>query len=210
MQISAGALCGVPVPQLKVHQRAHGMGAKDVFSAVGLGTPFFLAAVTYGFFFWLDRNASAQATRAISAWLKGEPYRRIDITRGTLAAFDFIYTSPLLRPRAFIRSSILSVVVFIAWYSSHIIANAPMWISVIRVALWPYVLMLIISDYISLFFVRGCLRNSGSHFLMSLVFAEATGILIIISALAVGIAIETSQVYSHVSVAAMYQIAEQS
>jgi hypothetical protein len=47
------------------------MAAKDIFEAFGLGTPFILAAATYGFFWWLDRNASAQATRAISAWLKG-------------------------------------------------------------------------------------------------------------------------------------------
>jgi hypothetical protein len=28
---------------------------------------------------WLDRNASAQATRAFAGWLKGEPYRRVDV-----------------------------------------------------------------------------------------------------------------------------------
>src|SRR6516162_6245555 len=57
-------------PAEKVLKGTRGMGAKDVFAAVGLGSPFYFAAATYGFFHWLDRNASAPATRAISAWVR--------------------------------------------------------------------------------------------------------------------------------------------
>jgi hypothetical protein len=89
------------------------MGAKDVFEAVGLGTPFYFAAATYGLFHWLDQNASVRATSAISAWLKGQPYRRIDVK--FVAAFDRLYSSPLLRVRAFLRSAIVSSSVSIGY-----------------------------------------------------------------------------------------------
>jgi hypothetical protein len=71
------------------------MAAKDIFDAIGLGTPFYFAAVIYGFFFWLDRNASAPATRAISAWLKGRRYERYDLKRAVIAGFDRLYTADI-------------------------------------------------------------------------------------------------------------------
>jgi hypothetical protein len=63
------------------------MGVKGFFDAVGLASPFYFAAATYGFFYWLDRNASAQANRAISGWLKGQSYARIDIQHAILARY---------------------------------------------------------------------------------------------------------------------------
>ena len=69
------------------------MAARDIFEAIGLGTPFYFATATYGFFFWLDRNASARATRAISAWLKGQSNRQIDIKSAVISGFDRIYTT---------------------------------------------------------------------------------------------------------------------
>jgi hypothetical protein len=49
------------------------MAARDLFDAIGLGQSFTLAAITFGFFNWLDRNASAQAVQAISGWLRANP-----------------------------------------------------------------------------------------------------------------------------------------
>jgi hypothetical protein len=64
------------------------MAAKDILGAIGLGTPFYFAGATYGFFLWLDRSASAPANRAISGWLKNEQYRQVDVRLAIVAAFD--------------------------------------------------------------------------------------------------------------------------
>jgi len=95
------------------------MAAKDIFAAIGLGTPFYFAAVTYCFFFWLDRNASAQASRAISGWLEGHPNARIDTRQGVIDMFDHLYTSPLLQVRAFVRSCCVSLAVSLAVWISY-------------------------------------------------------------------------------------------
>jgi hypothetical protein len=71
------------------------MGWRDILAAVGLGTPFIFAAGTYAFFNWLNRNASEKANRAISEWLKGDPYSKIDMKSAILSTFDHIYSYPL-------------------------------------------------------------------------------------------------------------------
>jgi hypothetical protein len=99
------------------------MAVKDVIALLGLGTPFIFAAATYGLFHWLDRNASAQATRAISAWLRGRPHQEIQVRLAIIAAFDRLYTAPLLRIRAFLRSAALSSIAFIAYTFRRHVSN---------------------------------------------------------------------------------------
>jgi hypothetical protein len=89
------------------------MATKDIFDAIGLGTPFYLAAATYGFFHWLDRSASLRATRAISAWLKGHSYRQYDLKMAVIAVFDRLYTSRILSGKGFIRSITISLTIWI-------------------------------------------------------------------------------------------------
>jgi len=89
-------------------------GVKNFLEAAGLGTPFIFAAATYGLFFWLDRNASAPASKAISGWLKGQSYSRIDIRSAVISVFDRLYSSPLLRIRAFLRYSVVSSIILFA------------------------------------------------------------------------------------------------
>jgi hypothetical protein len=169
------------------------MPLKDVLEAIGLGAPFYLAAATCGFFFWLDRNASAQATRAISEWLKGQPYGRIDVRLAITAAFDRLYTSPLLRLRALLRSAMLSSIIWIVYtlYRVGIAAFGRMATDPqpIYLAFFGFLVSIILSDYISLFVVRRCLFFAGERPIASLFLAAAAGSLVIIASLAIGMEI---------------------
>jgi hypothetical protein len=69
---------------------------KEFFDLLGLGVPFYLAAVTYAVFAWLDNNASDEATQVISSWLHGRFHNKPDLGNLIINAFDRIYTSPLL------------------------------------------------------------------------------------------------------------------
>jgi hypothetical protein len=138
------------------------MAAKDILEAIGLGTPFIFATATYGLFYWLDRNASAQANRAISTLLKGEPYRRLDSRMAILATFDRLYTSPLFRIRAFIRSAILSTISF--GVSLLFVSGLNPYSNLRLLSYYiPYLSATIFSDYISIFWVRRCLYFAGDH-----------------------------------------------
>jgi len=171
------------------------MGAKEAFEVVGLGTPFLFAATTYAFFYWLDRNASTQANRAISAWLRSQEYRRIDMRAAVVGAFDRIYTYPLLNCRAFLRSTVISLVVcvFITLHSNSSrneatdLVNAGAVSGPLIASLFTATLLLfgsfILSDYLSLFIVRRGLVSSGNRLFMPLVISFTLGMLIVFSVL---------------------------
>ena len=86
---------------------------KELFDLLGLGVPFYLGAATYGVFWWLDSNASDEATKVISSWLHGRSQNKPDLGNLIINAFDRIYTSPLLRFRAFRRSAAISSVIWL-------------------------------------------------------------------------------------------------
>ena len=86
---------------------------KEFFDLLGLGVPFYLAAATYGVFAWLDSNASDEATKVISSWLHGRSQYKPDLGNLIIKAFDRIYTSPLLRFRAFRRSAAISTIIWL-------------------------------------------------------------------------------------------------
>jgi hypothetical protein len=162
------------------------MPTKEIFQAIGLGTPFIFGAATYGFFYWLDRSASAKAIRAISGWLKGQPYTRVDIKGAILAAFDRLYTSPLLTIRAFIRSSLFSATLWIAYSIIGIVLNGEivsfLWnnfgVTILGSSL--FLTAVIISDYMSLFVVRRSLFLFGEHPIKALTLGVTLGICVII------------------------------
>jgi hypothetical protein len=102
---------------LRYHSLSRGEQSRmpfKAYEALGLGIPFMLAAAAYGFFNWLDKNASAQARRAISEWFRGEAYEKINLSAAIVAAFDKLYTVPLLRFRAFRRSIVVSIIVYLS------------------------------------------------------------------------------------------------
>jgi len=161
------------------------MALKDVFEAAGLGTPLIYALTAYGLFDWLDRNASTQAVRAISSWLKGQPYHQPDIRLAIIAAFDRLYTTPLLRIRAFFRSSVLSAAAWLIYelYQFYLdpsgmrnFIGSHQFVSISV----TFLSFIIISDYISLFIVRKFLRISGDHPFKILLLAPTAAALVII------------------------------
>jgi hypothetical protein len=158
---------------------------KDIAEALGLGTPFYFAAATYYFFNWLDRNASTQATQAISGWVRGQPYKRIDMRLAITAAFDRLYTSPLFRVKAFLRSATLSSIVWLAFLAIW----APVHLQLVRsgtpipILITNYSTTLgsvILSDYISLFVVWRCLIIAAGHPIGAILLAGAIGSVVII------------------------------
>jgi hypothetical protein len=164
------------------------MEFKDVFAALGLGTPFMLAGATYGLFYWLDRNASAQATRAISGWFKGKGYMRIDIRPSIVAFFDHIYTPHLLTLRDFFRSAKISLAVWMGYNFVYNLINPSNKFDFsdphIYVLDWVTIILLIFAfivavDYISLFIVRKCFTFGGHRLVLPLMVAFCSGFLAI-------------------------------
>jgi hypothetical protein len=130
------------------------MALKEIVQLVGLGTPFYFAGATYWYFNWLNRNASAQATRAISAWLKSEPYSPAAVEHAILATFDRLYTFPLLRRRAFLRSAAISAMVFLAYTAFVFPRRWPPLSRYVIIPTFSTFIWIIFSDYASLFMVR--------------------------------------------------------
>jgi hypothetical protein len=123
------------------------MDTKGFFALLGVGTPSLIAAATFGLFAWLDLNASNQATRVISTLLKGRPYERIDMRRAIIAAVDCIYTSPLWRPRALLRSAIFSTALFTVFTVYYISAHLNLFMNSF-IEWWPFLISVVLSDYI--------------------------------------------------------------
>ena len=131
---------------------------KQAIELLGFGLSFAYAAAIYGLFHFLDRTASNPAKRAISQWIKAEKYRRWDVHTAIVGAFDRIYTYPLLRPRAFFRSAVISTtilaLVVFEHFLQHRYAFSVFSFKQIMGIFLPIWLVVVLSDYISLFFVR--------------------------------------------------------
>jgi hypothetical protein len=155
--------------------------------ALHLTIPFSVAAFVYGVFFYLDQQASTQANRATSAWLRGEPYRRIDARLALIGAFDLLYSSPLFRFRAFLRSAILSSLVALAYELYRILIVGHGFIfQITSIRSWlAYIGSIILSDYISLFVIRGSLLAMKSHPLAALLLAIVVGPSIIVTSMVI-------------------------
>jgi hypothetical protein len=90
-----------------------GRRAPFLAAAAAVGRPLFvattLAYLTYSLFDWFDRKeASAPRKRAISAWLKGQPYQQLDLKSVVVGAFDRLYGFPLISITGFFRASLVS------------------------------------------------------------------------------------------------------
>jgi len=165
------------------------MGLEDAFKALGLAAEFTPAAAIYTIFLAADRKASEPAQEAISKWTRGEDYRKLDLQSGIVGIFDHIYTSPLLRFRAFARSAAITAVIMIIWWSylgfitfadlKELTTTPSEWAEAAALLL-PIPLANIISDYISLFVVRKFLHKTGKTLLLPLLASAAAGSLIII------------------------------
>jgi hypothetical protein len=130
-----------------------------LFELLGLGVPFYLAAATYFVFSWLDNNASDEATKIISSWLHGRSHNKPDLGNLIIKAFDRIYTSPLLRFRAFRRSAVISSII---WVLVFLIPWVWTYFAILNQALYSLYVrdivvnltVVVLTDYVSLLFVR--------------------------------------------------------
>jgi hypothetical protein len=137
---------------------------QSVLETLGLGTPFIYGGITFSVFHWLDRNASAKATKSISAWLKSRPLEKIDVGDATISLFDRVYSSPLFRYRAFGRSATISLFIWAAFVLPNAILalivmshDYNQFIFVLRLFIDRFisnVITIVLADYVSLFAVR--------------------------------------------------------
>jgi hypothetical protein len=163
-----------------------------LFNLLGLGVPFYLSATTFTVFSWLDSNASAQATQDISSWLHGRSHNKPDLGNLIINAFDRIYTLPLLTFRAFGRSAAISSIIWLfVILIPYLFGLAKLWNeSLIDYSIIPYLPLVIfilcyclftnvLSDYISLPFVRRYLQRARTHPIRASITSSIIGVVII-------------------------------
>ena len=162
-----------------------------LFTLLGLGVPFYLGAATYAVFAWLDNNASDEATQVIASWLKGRSQRKFDLGNLVIDTFDRIYTSPLLTFNAFRRSAAISSIIWLSLIFvpgfvddfQHIVrALYQAHDKLIAVVLIDYCLnwlIIVSTDYISLFFVRQFLEAARMHPMYASITSSLIGSLVV-------------------------------
>lgn len=140
-----------------------------------------LAYLTYTLFDWLDRGADTKKRRAISAWLKGQPYSRLDLKSLIIGSFDKIYGSRLVGIRGFLRASVVTLVVWagymikVALNTSHAVRVA-FFLSPFFVRTFPaFLLIWLFCDYASLVVIRRYLDKALGRSIFSLIPAFLIG-----------------------------------
>jgi hypothetical protein len=185
---------------------------EKLFELLGLGIPFYLGAATYCIFWWLDSNASDEATQVIRLWLQGRSQHKPDLGNLIIKAFDRIYTSPLLSFRAFRRSAGISATFWLLlnlvpslhgliryWgglYTAVLTAPAPAASDPADALVKPLIIgifvlysvmnlllnlgLTVLSDYLSLPFVRRFLQLAQNYPITSSIISSIIGVVVII------------------------------
>ena len=142
---------------------------------LGYATPLLYAAAAYGFFAWLDENASDEAKAALARTMKLKDYGEHQIASALVEVFDSIYTFPLLTCRAFLRSLLLTTIVSLIYFyeagvfrGGSLKGSAPLFGVVLGFN--------VIIDYISLFVIRPLLIRSGSRPVLDSCLAQSVGL----------------------------------
>jgi hypothetical protein len=140
--------------------------------------PFMYAAAAYGFFHWLDENASDEAKAALARTMRWKDYKSEQVASALVEVFDRIYTYPLLRWRAFFRSLLFTTVVsaiFLFEVGRRGLTGRTVW--------WLVALFVnVVTDYLSLFVIRPLLVRSGTKPVIGLTLAAASGAAIVYAA----------------------------
>jgi hypothetical protein len=144
---------------------------------LGYATPLLYAAAAYGLFYRLDENTSDEAKAAVTSTMQSKGIEAKRVVSALLEIFDRIYTNPLWSVRAFRRSTILTIVAGVATLpiiarlvdlipqsdspapalsanETHILSLAFLILSLS---------VNILTDYVSLFFVRRWLKTAGAR-----------------------------------------------
>jgi hypothetical protein len=149
------------------------MGVGEVLKLFGLSAPLLYALATYGVFHYLDKRSSAQARKAIRLWLKPFEYDKTAVASAVVELFDRLYTCPLLHWRAAARSAVISLIIIAVFQYED--PRARLVFDTLQKAIAgtgdpaddqaiigiciAAVLTNVLSDYLSLFFVRWWLRD---------------------------------------------------
>jgi hypothetical protein len=162
----------------------------ELFKLLGFSTPFIYAVATYGLFHWLDTNASDDGKAAISRLLDLKDYESKQVSAAFVEVFDQLYSTPLLSKRAFLRSSVITLVMSgilmyeSAWFSDlfsfFLKGWIPAWLfwSVLSTTIVSLIVN-IVSDYVSLFFIRSWLTRTVRGPVARLLIAALIGTFII-------------------------------
>jgi hypothetical protein len=155
---------------------------EEALKLLGLGTPFIYAAGTYGFFHYLDTQASAKAKKAIAGWLKPLEYDRAAVAAAMVEIFDRLYTRPLLGWRAAMRSAAFTIILTSIFV--YELCGGDLRLIMRVLADWDIVtvqlLTNLVSDYLSLFFVRGFLVIGGNRPIVALVGGSLLGMCVVV------------------------------
>jgi hypothetical protein len=148
-----------------------------------LGFTTVYAAATYGFFHWLDENASVEATAALARTMSLKDYKSEQVASALVEVFDRIYTYPLLRWRAFFRSFLFTTVVSAVFIFEVVRPRLSIFPTDGVQYLWLYfmlsLLFNIFSDYLSLFVIRPALIRSGAKPVSGLVLGALLGFAVV-------------------------------
>jgi hypothetical protein len=154
----------------------------EALKLLGFTTPFVYAAATYGVFHWLDKKASGPAKRALTARLQSAAPEKNAVTGFTVEVFDRIYSAPLASWRAFLRSAaITTILCAVTWFQTGLLPealeDADRYFSF---SLIGYSLLInIIIDFASLFFVRPLLMLARFRPVQGLLLSFIIGIIIV-------------------------------
>lgn len=151
---------------------------EELLKLLGFSTPLIYAGAAYGFFHWLDENASDDAKAALAQTMRFKDYKDEQVASASVEIFDRIYTYPLLRWRAFFRSLIFTTVVSaISIFEGLLLFR---YVSVLLLLLGFGINIL--TDYVSLFAIRALLIRSGAKPVIGLALGTISGAAIVFAA----------------------------
>jgi hypothetical protein len=166
---------------------------EELAKQLGYNTaPLIYAGMAYGFFHWLDENASDEAKGALARTMTFKDYKSEQVASTLVEVFDRIYSYPLLRWRAFFRSLLFTTVVSAIFIfevgvdfdvrGRPTMANMPILMMDLR-GWWFVALFLnVLTDYLSLLVFRPLLIRSGTKPVIGLTIAAVSAAAIVYAA----------------------------
>jgi hypothetical protein len=162
---------------------------------LGYTTQFIYAAAAYGLFHWLDKNASDEAKAALARTMSLKGYKSEQVASALVEVFDRIYTHPLLRWRAYLRSLLFTTVVSAIWLyelNGFEIAREAVgkaifswggdtFTNFILCSFLTGLLFNFLTDYLSLFVIRPLLIRSGTKPVIGLALGAVSGAAIVLA-----------------------------
>jgi len=184
----------------------------ELISLLGLGTPFVYAAAAFGFFHYLDAQASEEVKKTIAVWMTRPPdFNKSQVSDALVQVFDRLYTHPLWGWRALMRSALFTTVImavslyeflpeYLPWLKGDFPNMSGRALNLYRIYLPAVLLSNIISDYISLYAVRFGLLRAGQNPFLGLLISSLLGMIIVVVLIKIRTVLLTSYMYPRLSI----------